>query len=87
MQPWDTVEKCPLPWASCGSFKKFPCLNFVPSAWQTNEFTAKVTEGVVHAVYKVVTLSSFGVAWQHEVSGGKWTFHHCVTRLHINPRW
>ena len=26
---------------------------------------------VVHGVYKIVTQSSFGVAWQHMASGGK----------------
>ena len=49
-----------------------------------NEFLAMVTKGVVHAVYKVVTRSSFGVTGRHKASGDKWTFHHCVTRWHAS---
>ena len=33
-------------------------------------FFPTVTEGVVHGVYKVVTLSCFGVIRLHKVSGG-----------------
>ena len=44
----------------------------------TDKFLATVTEGVVHGVYKVVTRLSFCVICSHKVSGGKWTFHHCV---------
>ena len=43
-----------------------------------------VTEGVVHRVYKVITRSSFSVTRRHKASGGKWTFHHCVTTSHTN---
>ena len=50
----------------------------------TDEFSAAVTEGVVHGVYKVVTKLYFGVTQQHNSSGGKWTFRHCVTRSHTN---
>ena len=50
-------------------------------------FFATVTEGAVRGIYKVVTLSSIGVIWQHKVSGGKETFHHCVTTSHTNLRW
>ena len=49
-----------------------------------DKFLATVTEGVVHAVYKVVTRSSFGVTQQHKVSGGTWTLHHGVKRPHTN---
>ena len=49
-----------------------------------DEFLARVTEGVVDSVYKVMTRSSFGVIQRHEVSGGTWTFLHCVTMLHTN---
>ena len=51
-----------------------------------DEFLAKVTEGVVHGLYKVVTRSSFGPIWQHKVSVGKWTFCHCVITLHTKPQ-
>ena len=47
-------------------------------------FLAMVTEGVVHSMYKVVTLLYFGFTRQHKVSGGKWAFSHCVTRSHTN---
>ena len=50
----------------------------------TDKFLTTVTEGVVHGIYKGGSLSSFGVPRQHKVSGGKWTFHHCVTSLHTN---
>ena len=49
-----------------------------------DEFLATVTEGVVYSVYKVVIWSSFCVTWRHKVTGGKWTFHQCVSRSHMN---
>ena len=49
-----------------------------------DEFLATVTEGVVHGVHKVVPRASFSVTWQHKVSGGTWTFHHCVTRSYTS---
>ena len=52
-----------------------------------DEFLATVYEAVVHGVYKVVTRSSFGVIRQHKASGGKWMFHHCVTRSHMKLVW
>ena len=33
----------------------------------------------VHGAYKIVTLSSFGVIWQHKEGGGTGTFHNCIT--------
>ena len=46
-----------------------------------DEFLVTVTVGVVHSVHKVMTWSSFGVTLRHKASGGKWTFHHCVTSV------
>ena len=51
-----------------------------------DEFLATVTEGVVHGVYKVVTRLSFGIIWQHKVSGGKWMFSYCATRFAYEPQ-
>ena len=67
---------------------KFPPLNFVlwacidkrEHAQMTVTTLTTITEGVVQGVYKVVTWSSIGVTWRHKVSGGKWTFCHCVTK-------
>ena len=50
-------------------------------------FFAMVIEAVVHSVYKVMTPSCFSVIQQHKVSGGKQTFHHCVTSSHMNLGW
>ena len=36
-----------------------------------DEFLTMVTEGVVHGVYKVMTLSSFGVTWLYKSSVGR----------------
>ena len=41
--------------------------------------------GGVQYVHKVVIWSPFGVILRHKASGGKWTFHHFVTRLHTKP--
>ena len=49
-----------------------------------DEVLAKVTEGVVQGVHKVVTRLSFSVTWRHKAIGGKWTFRHCVKRSHTN---
>ena len=48
---------------------KCPALNSVP--------TTKVSKGMVHGVYKVVTQSSFGVTKRHKVSGGIGHFTMC----------
>ena len=61
---------------------KFPPLNFIQ--WVCTDeleqaqmnFLLWVTEGVVYGVYKVVTQSSFDVAWRHKGSGGQWKFCH-----------
>ena len=87
-----SVANCPLPCTSYGSFKLFKIstsdFRTVGMHRQkracTDEFLAMVTEGVVHSVYKVVTWWSFGVIWQEKANGGKWMFHHCVTRSHTN---
>ena len=50
-----------------------------------DEFLATVPEGLVQGISKVVTRWSFGVRRQHKASGGKWTFHNCVTRSHMKP--
>ena len=56
---------------------KFPPLNFVTWSMRrriqafTDVFLVTVTEGEVHDVYKVVTLSSFGVTRWHKESGGR----------------
>ena len=87
----NTVAKRLLPSTSYGSYEMF---NISASEFCTvgmcrrmpvcaDEFLAMVTEGVVHSV---VTLSSFGVAKRHKVSGGKWTFRPCVTKSHTNLR-
>ena len=52
-----------------------------------DEFLARVSEGVVHGVYKVVAQSSFSIIRQQKVSGGKRTTGHRVTTLHTNLRW
>ena len=52
-----------------------------------DEYLAMVNESVVQGVCKVVTRSSFGVTQLHKASGGKWMFHHCVTRSHMNLEW
>ena len=35
----------------------------------TDEFLTRVTEGVIHNVYKMVTWLSFGVTQRHKISG------------------
>ena len=66
------------------------CLKFITEGMHrgmqacADEFLATVTDGVVHGVYEVVTPLSFGVIGRHMASGCKWTFRHCVTRLHTN---
>ena len=92
MQIFDTMAKGSLPCVSYTSFKMFKisasefCTMNIRRHMQAcvDEFLAMVTEGVVHAVYKVVTRSSFGVTGRHKASGDKWTFHHCVTRWHTS---
>ena len=82
MQPCYTVATRPLPRTFYESFKTFKIsaskFGILPTQMRACivEFLAKVTECVVHSVYKVVTPSSFGVTQRHKVSGGKWTFHH-----------
>ena len=78
----DTVRNvhyltCPIEVLKC---LKFLQLNLVPWACTL----AMVIEGLVPSVYKVMTRSSFGITWQHKASGDKWTFRHCVKRLHLN---
>ena len=58
MQFCDTVEKCPLPSVPYGSFKNFKISvsdhTSMHRGMCTDEFLAKLTEGVVHGVKKVV---------------------------------
>ena len=42
----------------------------------TEDFLAKVTEGVVHGVYKVMTRSSFSVIQRQQESGDILPLHH-----------
>ena len=52
MLPFDTMGKRPIPCTSYGRWLRV-CID---------EFLAKVTKGVIHCIYKVVTQSSFGVS-------------------------
>ena len=89
MPPCDTVAKHQLPCMFYGSFKMFKVSTSELGTMAMNrrmracadQFLPKVTESVVHSVYKVVTRLSFGVTQRHKVSACKWTFRHCVTNL------